>query len=549
MTAVGVGRGVARPPTPPTGGGAGPQPSASGGATPGAEVRRSARSGVVGLLGAAVNGACGFVLTAVVVRVLGAPGAGAMFSVIGLVSILGPLCCLGADTALMWALPRRAAGPSGDAARLLPLAVVPTLGLAVLVAAAGWVVAPAVDAALLGSGDATLVRLAFVGLPVFTVATVLLAAVRATRPVTTYVGVQLVAVPLARPLLIGVAVAAGGSVTAAFAGWLLPLAAAAVAAGLLVAGPLGVTRARLRPTAADRRWFWGFALPRAVSTVIDAGGMWFGVLLTAALAGPAEAGVFGAVCRYALAGLLVMQGLRVAIAPQLSRLLGAGRRAEAAAVHRRITAVVVLLSWPAYLLLAVFAPAFLALFGAPFAAGAAPMAVLAVAMLVNVGVGTVQTVLLMSGNSRGHLAAAASGLALYLLGCLVLVPRHGALGAAVAWSVGIVAENVIAAVLVRRTLGEPLAGRALAGTALAALAGTGAAAAVGVAVAGRGPAGLALALGLLAVGALVPLGNARVRAGLRAARALVRPGRAGPQQSAAPAFHPPDRPPTPEVVP
>ncbi|BFU43452.1 lipopolysaccharide biosynthesis protein [Krasilnikovia sp. MM14-A1004] len=503
----------------------------------GAEVRRSARSGALGLLGAAVNGACGFVLTAVIVRVLGASGAGAMFSVIGLVSILGPLCCLGADTALMWALPRRAAGPGGDAARLLPLAVVPTAALATVVAAAGWQFAPTVDAALLGSGDATLVRLAFAGVPVFAVATVLLAAVRATRPVATYVGVQLVAVPAARPLLIGAAVAAGGSVTAAFAGWLLPLAAAAVAAVLLVAGPLGVTRgARLRPTAADRRWFWGFALPRAVSTVIDAGGMWFGVLLTAALAGPAEAGVFGAVCRYALAGLLVMQGLRVAIAPQLSRLLGAGRRAEAAAIHRRITGVVVLLSWPAYLLLAVFAPAFLALFGAPFAAGAAPLAVLAVAMLVNVGVGTVQTVLLMSGNSRGHLVAAATGLVLYLLFCVVLVPRHGALGAAVAWSIGIVVENVIAAVLVRRVLGEPLAGRALAAIALAAVAGTGAAAAAGVAIAGRGPGGLALALGVLAAGGLCLLGSTRARAALRPALA-------------ASTLHPPDRPPTPEVVP
>ena len=52
--------------------------------------------------------------------------------------------------------------------------------------------------------------------------------------------------------------------------------------------------------------------------------------MTAALAGQADAGVFGAVGRYVLAGQLAMQGLRVAVTPQLSRLLGAGRRAEAA---------------------------------------------------------------------------------------------------------------------------------------------------------------------------------------------------------------------------
>ena len=71
-----------------------------------------------------------------------------------------------------------------------------------------------------------------------------------------------------------------------------------------------------------------------------------------------------------------------------------------------------MLSWPAYLLLAVFAPGFLLLFGDGFADGAAPMAVLAVAMLVNVGVGLVQTLLLMSGNSRRHLFATVGGLAL-----------------------------------------------------------------------------------------------------------------------------------------
>src|SRR3712207_9416717 len=92
------------------------------------EVRRSTRSGAVGLVGAAVNGAFGFVLTTVIVRTFGADGSGALFSVIGLVTIVGAVCCLGADTGLMWALPRR------RAARLLPLAVLPTLGLALLVA-------------------------------------------------------------------------------------------------------------------------------------------------------------------------------------------------------------------------------------------------------------------------------------------------------------------------------------------------------------------------------------------------------------------------------
>jgi O-antigen/teichoic acid export membrane protein len=469
------------------------------------EVRRSTRSGAIGLVGAAVNGAFGFVLTTVIVRTFGADGSGALFTVIGLVTIAGAVSCFGADTALMWALPRRPA----EGGRLLSVALLPTLALSLVVGLIGVAAAGPIGRALLDDPSATaLIRLAFVGVPVIVVSTVLLAAVRATRSVGAYVAVQFVFVPVARPVLMIGAVAMGGGVLLGFAGWLLPLAVAAVLALLLVAQPLS------RPAPEHWRTFWSFALPRAASVAIDASSMWVGVLLTGALATQAEAGVFAAVGRYALAGLLIMQGLRVAIAPQLSRLLGAGRRTEAAQVYRRTTLAIVVLSWPAYLMLAVFAPAFLALFGAQFRGGATPMAVLAVAMLVNVGVGLVQTVLLMSGNSRGHLLATVAGLTLNLVAALVLIPGHGALGAAIAWSLGIVGENVLAAVFARRALGEPLFSAVLLRATAAVGTATGLAALIGVLAAGRGLAGLAIALGVLVVGCLGLLLDQRVRTGL-----------------------------------
>jgi len=494
------------------------------------EQRRSSRSGAIGLLGAAVNGAFGFVLTTVILRTFGAAGSGELFSVIGLVTIAGAVCCLGADTALMWALPRRPA----DVDRLLPVALLPTLAASLVVGAAGFI----------GFGS---LRWAFAGIPVVVAATVLLAAVRATRPIGTYVAVQLVFVPAARPLLILGAVALGGGALLGFAAWLLPLAVAALIALTLLVRPLdrfarplpaewrtfwGFARPLpadwrtfwgfARPLPADWRTFWGFALPRAASVAIDASSMWVGVLLTAALATKAEAGVFAAVGRYALAGLLIMQGLRVAVAPQLSRLLGAGRRDEAARVYRRTTLWIVVLSWPAYLLLAVFAPAFLALFGAQFGGGATPLAVLAAAMLVNVGVGLVQTVLLMSGNSRAHLLATVAGLLLNVGAAVVLIPRHGALGAAIAWSLGIVTENALAAVLARRALGAPLGSTALVRAGALVAAATGVVATVGVLAGGRGLAGLTIALGLLVAGCLGSLLDPRARGALAGIRVDLR---------------------------
>jgi O-antigen/teichoic acid export membrane protein len=500
--------------------------------------RRGARGGVVGLAGAAVNGLCGFVLTAVILRAFGAAGAGALFTAIALISILGAVCCLGADTGLVFAMSRRA---PRDAARLLTVAVGPAIAVSLVVAAAGVTLAGALSPALFDGGSPVdtdhvlLVRLAFAGVPVFVVSTLLLAAVRATRPVGAYVGVQFVLVPVARPLLIGGAVLLGGGVAAGTAGWLLPLGIAAVVAALLVR-PLGSAGgASLRPQRADWRPFWSFALPRAASAAIDASSMWVGVLLTTALAGPAQAGVFAAAGRYALAGLLVMQGLRVAVAPRLSRLLGAGRRAAAADLHRRTTRWIVVASWPVYLLLAVFAPGFLELFGTPLRAGATPLAVLAAAMAVNVAVGLSQTVLLMSGNSRRHLLATAAGLTVTVVAGLLAVPRHGATGAAAAWALGIVVENLLAAAFAHRALGHRLVTAGLVRVAATVAGLTGVAATVGLLVAGRGLAGLGVTLAVLAVGGPAALLDRRVRAAARTALATLRTAPAAPAGSSGPA--------------
>jgi O-antigen/teichoic acid export membrane protein len=330
--------------------------------------------------------------------------------------------------------------------------------------------------------------------PVIVAATILMAAVRATRPVTAYVAVQFVLVPVLRPALL---LAAGGGLLLGFGAWLAPVGVALIIGYVLAPRPRSPGRTRAWRT------FWGYALPRAASVAVDASSMWVGVLLTGALAGQREAGLFAAAGRYALAGLLIMQGLRVAMAPQLSRLLGAGRTGEAATLYRNTTQAIVALSFPAYLILAIFAPAFLGLFGGEFGAAAGPLGVLSLAMLVNVGVGLVQTVLLMSGNSRGHLYATLTGLALNVLAAVLLIPAYGALGAALAWSLGIVAENLLAATLARRALREPLSSRPLwlitAGVTVTSIL----AATAGVAVAGRDLTGLVVALGIL-----LPIGAA-----------------------------------------
>ncbi|MER7333758.1 MULTISPECIES: lipopolysaccharide biosynthesis protein [unclassified Micromonospora] len=491
-----------------------------------AEVRRGARSGVTGLVGAAINGLFGFLLAVVITRGYGTEGSGAFFAAIGVVTVAAAVCVLGAETGLVWALPRRRFGTGGNAARILAVALLPPLTVALGVAAAGTLAAGALAPRLLDGPEAdgrALLTVSFAAVPVVVAMTLLLAVLRCARPIRAYVAVQSVLLPVARPVLVGVAVLASGGLLAGLGGWLVPAAAATLVTLALVAGPLGLGRgAALRPQRGDWSTFWRFALPRAASAAIDTGAVWVGVLLTSLLAGQAEAGVFGAVGRYILAGQLAMQGLRVAVAPQLSRLLGRGERGAAAAVHRQLTTWGLLLSWPVYLLLAVFGLAFLQLFGPEFTAGAPAMTVLALAMLVNTGVGNVQSLLLMGGRSGLHLAATLAGLLVTVSLGLWLIPAHGATGAALAWALGIATENLTAACCARVVVGQPLVDAKMLRAGAATVAGVGFAATVGVLAGGRGIGGLAVAVGVLAAGCVGLLTLPRVRRGIRVTMVQIR---------------------------
>ena len=512
---------------------AGVSASAEGRARSG-ETEQVARSGAIGLVGAAASGLFGFLLAIVITRGYGTAGSGAFFAAIGVVTVVTAICSLGAETGLMWSLPRREAG---DRARLLPVALVPPLLLSVLVATGGVLVAGQLAPRLLrssGGAGTLLLEISFAALPVVVGVTLLLAVVRAVRTIGAYVAVQFLLLPIARPALVGAVALVGGGLALGMTGWLIPAGIALLACAVLVTDPLRIgAGARLRPDRTDWRVFWGFALPRAASAAIDAGSMWIGVLLTAALASQADAGIFGAVGRYVLAGQLALQGLRVAVSPQLSRLLGRGQRDEAARVHRQLTTWGIVLSWPVYLLLGVFGPGFLQLFGGEFTAGTTAMTVLAAAMLINIAVGNVQSLLLMGGRSGLHLAATAAGLLVNVSLNLLLVPTHGALGAAIAWGCGIAVENLSAAVAARWVVGHPLVDRAMLRIALLTAAGAGASSAVGVLVAGRGVNGLLTTVAVLAVGGVGLLTLPRARAGLRGVLRQIRGGAPAPAADAA----------------
>jgi O-antigen/teichoic acid export membrane protein len=167
------------------------------------------------------------------------------------------------------------------------------------------------------------------------------------------------------------------------------------------------------------------------------------IVLVAALRSPKEAALYAAATRFVVLGQLGVQALQQALSPQLAALFAQRDHANARDVYRATTAWAMLLAWPTYIACAVLAPNLLRVFGANYDTVAPVVVMLSIAMLAATASGAVDTVLLMSGHSWMSLGNNLFALALNLGLNVVLIPKYGAVGAGIAWTVAIVLRNLL----------------------------------------------------------------------------------------------------------
>lgn len=428
------------------------------------DLSRAARSGGLSMLGAVTAAAGGFTLTVVVARASSAEATGLFFEVVALFTIASSVICFGADTGLVRMLSRaKALGRLHDLRPTVAVALVPVLFASAVLTLVGLVWSDELLARLMrgtpSDRAAPYLHAVLAFLLIGTAYNVCVQATRGLGGVQPFVVLQNVGLPLVRLacVLVAVQVMADSALPWAWALPLLPALGAAVlvlrrrvrAAESQGEGPDTPPRRRLPALATD---FWSYSLLRGGAATIDITLVWLDVILVGLLRSTAEAGVYAVASRFVTTGTLVLQAMRLAIAPQLSALLSTGQRGRATTVFQTATQWVVLTSWPVYLLMAIFPATLLNLFGAPYAAGSTALSILAAAMLVSLGTGNVGTVLLMAGRSGWVLADKVVALTVNVGLNVLLVPEHGMTGAAIAWAAAIVVDNLLAATQVGRLL-------------------------------------------------------------------------------------------------
>jgi O-antigen/teichoic acid export membrane protein len=440
-----------------------------------------------------------FGLTVLVSRWLQPRAAGGFFELISLFTILSYTLYLGADTGLLrWIARARAIGGLADTRKIVRIAIAPVLIVGAVAAAAVWAAAPELARIFLHGmvPAAAVVNIRFVAplVPLGALSAVVLAGARGFGRTWPFLAIQGLGQPTLRLGLVLVAIAMGWGLRGALVAWGLPVALGlavgwyilarlikaevpAAAPAALPSRSAGSSRLQTGPRAAwnrandgfrhrvrDRRHqqvvpgpgaaqrprlgveFWRFAAPRGLAGAFQIVVIWMDILLVGAVLSSYAAGVYAAVSKLALVGTFALEATRLAIGPQLSALLARHEFNRAADLHQSATRWLVIASWPLYVMLAIFPAVVLGIFGHRYTAGAASLVVLSLAMLVNLGTGNVTVVLLMGGKSSLSAYNALAALVVNVGLNLILLPRIGVVGAAIAWAASIVVENVAAVI-------------------------------------------------------------------------------------------------------
>jgi O-antigen/teichoic acid export membrane protein len=182
--------------------------------------------------------------------------------------------------------------------------------------------------------------------------------------------------------------------------------------------------------------------PLVLVVVLTAFLTWTDTLMLGYFRSEREVGVYSAAARTALLLELILVSVNAVFAPVIADLHHRKEGARLESLLKLTARWIYAATMPFFVLLALFAGDVMGLFGAGFADGALPLAIVAVGHFVNASTGPVGNVLVMTGHQRVMLVNSVGVFLLNVALNYVLVPRFGMVGAALATAVSIGLYNL-----------------------------------------------------------------------------------------------------------
>ena len=414
------------------------------------ELGAVARGGVLNLVGAGTSSVANFVLVVLVTRGFDKTTAGVFFTATSVFLLGARVAELGTTTGLVYFISRfRSLGTTQRIRGSLRIALLPVLVTSVVAAVIAIFLAPDMAGWLVhgDSGDfATFLRILVVFLPLGAASDALLSATQGIGTMRPMVAVEKVGRPVAQVVLTVLAVVLGSQLILPFA-WVVPYLPAAVLAAVWLRKLLRRSGVRAQgPTTIEPGQiseFWRFTAPRALASVVQLALQRLDIVLVAAIKGPIDAAIYTAATRFLVVGQLGAQAITTSVQPRLSQRLARHEKDATNHLYRIATGWLILVTWPLYLMCAVFAPYMTRLFGHGYTAGTTVVVLLSLTMLIATACGMVDVVLIMGGRTTWNLGNAVLALVVNITVDILLIPHLGILGAGIGWSAAILVNNLL----------------------------------------------------------------------------------------------------------
>lgn len=190
--------------------------------------------------------------------------------------------------------------------------------------------------------------------------------------------------------------------------------------------------------------FWVAAMNMAMN--------WIAIFVLGIFGTKEELGLLGAATRTAMLISFVLVAVNSIAAPKFASLYASGEIDELDRTAKQSLRLMILMASPILLLFILVPGWVMSLFGAEFSSGGTLLAVIAVGQFINVSTGSVGYLLIMSGHERILRNNTVAIAILCLILNLILVPKLGPLGSAIATSVCVGTLNIVSLYYVRSRL-------------------------------------------------------------------------------------------------
>ena len=289
---------------------------------------------------------------------------------------------------------------------------------------------------------APLLQIASLTVPFLAMSDVLAGATRGFKRMSDTVIAQNIAQPLIRLILIIVLAVVGLSLPVA----IIIFGAADLCASLILLYLLNKRFHLRRSLASGERnlgEIFGFTVPLGLSDLLTTFRSYLQTLLIGSLDTIRGVGVFSIANQVNQIGNMFHASMNQSARPLIAELNDQGKQHQVEHIYQTTTRWMVTINMPMILLVTLFPTQIISIFGKSFADGAPALAIMGLVNLVNVATGMCGTILDMTGHTRMKLFNTTIRVSVAILANLLLIPRFGVTGAAIAALIHEVVANVL----------------------------------------------------------------------------------------------------------